>query len=192
MVGSSAEATYSFFSPYASSNTSSLYPATELPPLSIQLLMLPWIFPWFSLSEYSSPWRCGVFLAVPYWLCVNQSNTTAKLKWGSPSCKSNLTKCKASCWQRQEWETFLQRSAEVIRKKNVTVKCVQLDVPIRNSPPWSQLVFAIYMVPKPSLLNSLPTQSICFQFRKKEVVGDHTKGLAEIQEDDVRSPFPLK
>lgn len=68
-----------------------------------------------------------------------------------------------------------------------TVKYVQLVVPIRNSPPWSKLVFVIYTVPKPSQLNSLPIKSICLQFREKEVVGHHVKGLAEILVDDICS-----
>lgn len=44
-------------------------PNNRASPLSIQLLILPLIFSWFSLSEYSSPLRCCVLLAVPYWLC---------------------------------------------------------------------------------------------------------------------------
>lgn len=74
-----------FFSPICIFKHILSLPNNTAASLSILLLMLPLIFSWFSLTEYSSPLCFCVFLGVPYWLWVNQSNIMAKLKWDSPS-----------------------------------------------------------------------------------------------------------
>ena len=43
----------------------------------------------------------------------------------------------------------------------------------------------------PYPLSSLSFKSIFLQFRDKDVVGDHIKGLAEVQVDDIHCPSPI-
>lgn len=88
------------FSPCASSNTSSLYPTTELPHFLFSCWCFLYFFSWFPLSEYSSSLCCCVFLAVPYWLLIRATLQQSLNEILHP-CKSNLKKYKVCCWQKQ-------------------------------------------------------------------------------------------
>jgi len=45
--------------------------------------------------------------------------------------------------------------------------------------------------PTPNPLNSPSFKCTPLQFRQKDVVRDHVKGLAEVQVDDIHHPYPV-